>query len=290
MAGRNKEKGAGRNSGVVTRAARDHLLVLVDGYAFKCRIHIDREVAVLRRIAQPSFTGAVDARSLELGSSPAGIVDTSQLMQLGGWRPGGAVLSVREPSKTRSMRANGASFSIVSSSGKGALAATDLRDKITVDANGYAVTPGGLPTKIKLMSVEEALGRAAEIELHGYRRPRHASQIQAFLLRTPGFASAVRLTLQWLASVGAEHSMPIEAVELLVASVYTEPRPFLPPATASAAFLRVLRRLANFPWRTQVLFVDIDSTAALDTKRSLSGARRRHAAMLSKLASEQSSS
>jgi len=52
-------------------------MVLLDGYAFRCRIHLDREVAILRRMAQPSFTGAVDARALERDASPAGLVDTS---------------------------------------------------------------------------------------------------------------------------------------------------------------------------------------------------------------------
>ena len=77
IAGRNKDKGAGHGRGILARASKDFLMVLLDGYAFRCRIHLDREVAILRRMAQPSFTGAVDARALERDASPAGLVDTS---------------------------------------------------------------------------------------------------------------------------------------------------------------------------------------------------------------------
>lgn len=285
VAGRNKDKGAGQQGGLMARAAKDHLMVLVDGYAFRCRIHLDREIAVLRRIAQPSFTGAVDARALERGASPAGIVDTSQLLDLDSYDSTSTV-AVPEPRNQKKRVASGASFSVISSSGKGAVAKTELRDRITTDENGYAITPGGLPTKIKMMSVEDALGRAAFLEMVGYRRPRHAAQVQAFIMRTPGFVGAVRLLQQWLASIGAEQCMPLEAVELLVASVYTEPRPFLPPSTASGAFLRVLRLIATFDWAREALFVDIDSSAALDTKRGLGRARARYITALNRLAAE----
>ena len=54
-------------------------------------------------------------------------------------------------------------------------AGLSLREKVTEDEEGYAITPGGLPTKTKMISVEDALSKAAFLELHGYRRPRHAA-------------------------------------------------------------------------------------------------------------------
>jgi len=76
----------------------------------------------------------------------------------------------------------------------------------------------------------------------------------------------------------------MEAIELLVASIYTEPRPFLPPSTPAAAFLRTLRMIASFDWSGQALFVDIDSAAPLDSKVGLGKAKRRHESIFSRLA------
>jgi U3 small nucleolar RNA-associated protein 22 len=48
-----------------------------------------------------------------------------------------------------------------------------------------------------------------------------------------------------------------EALELLVASVYTNPRPYTAPASALCGFWRTLALLAHWGWDAQALIVNV---------------------------------
>ncbi len=66
----------------------------------------------------------------------------------------------------------------------------------------------------------------------------------------------VRLLRRWIASHMLSGLIPIEAIELLVASVFTDPAPFESPTTVSCGFLRCLDLLSNHDWARTPLIVD----------------------------------
>eukprot|EP00553_Chaetoceros_curvisetus_P009993 CAMPEP_0204618964 /NCGR_PEP_ID=MMETSP0717-20131115/5462_1 /ASSEMBLY_ACC=CAM_ASM_000666 /TAXON_ID=230516 /ORGANISM="Chaetoceros curvisetus" /LENGTH=556 /DNA_ID=CAMNT_0051632835 /DNA_START=57 /DNA_END=1727 /DNA_ORIENTATION=+ len=66
----------------------------------------------------------------------------------------------------------------------------------------------------------------------------------------------VRLLRRWIASHMLSGLIPIEAIELLVASVFTDPAPFESPTTVSCGFLRCLDLLSNHDWARAPLIVD----------------------------------
>ena len=73
------------------------------------------------------------------------------------------------------------------------------------------------------------------------------------------FAAAgyvVRLTNRWIAAHMLSGQVPPEAVELLVASVFTDPSPLQSPTTVPSGFLRCLHLLASHDWAKSPLIVD----------------------------------
>ena len=50
-----------------------------------------------------------------------------------------------------------------------------------------------------------------------------------------------------------------EAVDLIVASIFLDPAPHVPPATPTCAFVRFLKLLSTHDWQSTPLVVDINS-------------------------------
>uniref|UniRef100_A0A7S4JAR4 U3 small nucleolar RNA-associated protein 22 n=1 Tax=Odontella aurita TaxID=265563 RepID=A0A7S4JAR4_9STRA len=84
----------------------------------------------------------------------------------------------------------------------------------------------------------------------------HHTTIHAVHTRHPSAAAAVRLARRWTAAHMLSDAVPTEAMELMIASVYTDPAPLEPPATAAAGFVRFLRLLSTHDWARQPLIVD----------------------------------
>ena len=96
----------------------------------------------------------------------------------------------------------------------------------------------------------------------------HHSLIHAVHTRHPSSSSVVRLARRWVASHMLSDMIPHEAVELLVASLYTEPEASgaaagngggsvdQPPSTVVSGFLRFLRLLSGHDWAREPLIVD----------------------------------
>ena len=89
-------------------------------------------------------------------------------------------------------------------------------------------------------------------------RPAHHAAMHALHMYNTSFGPAVRLVKKWLHRMMLSQAFLPEAVELLVASLYCEPncRPFVPPASATTAFLRFLRLISTFDWERDALCVD----------------------------------
>lgn len=77
----------------------------------------------------------------------------------------------------------------------------------------------------------------------------HHSTIHAIHTLYPSSGSVVRLAKRWTACHLLSDLIPFEAIELLVAKVYTNRDvPLDPPATVVSGFLRFLHLLATHNW------------------------------------------
>jgi U3 small nucleolar RNA-associated protein 22 len=82
----------------------------------------------------------------------------------------------------------------------------------------------------------------------------HHSLIHAIHTRHPSASSVVRLAHRWVASHMLSDMIPHEAIELMVARIYTETSGKsnglvdTPPSTAVAGFLRFLQLLSTHDW------------------------------------------
>jgi U3 small nucleolar RNA-associated protein 22 len=77
----------------------------------------------------------------------------------------------------------------------------------------------------------------------------HHSTIHAIHTSHPSSGSVVRLAKRWIACHLLSDLIPFEAIELLVAKVYTNRDvPLDPPATVVSGFLRFLHLLASHDW------------------------------------------
>ncbi len=93
----------------------------------------------------------------------------------------------------------------------------------------------------------------------------HHSLIHAVHTRHPSSSSVVRLAHRWVASHMLSDMIPQEAIELIVAKIYTDPHERaaskmqylgVPPSTIAAGFLRFLRVLSTHDWANEPLIVD----------------------------------
>ncbi len=82
----------------------------------------------------------------------------------------------------------------------------------------------------------------------------HHSLIHAIHTRHPSASSVVRLAHRWVASHMMSDLIPQEAIELVVAKIYTESAEKTtalvntPPSTAVAGFIRFLHLISNHDW------------------------------------------
>lgn len=85
----------------------------------------------------------------------------------------------------------------------------------------------------------------------------HHSLIHSVHTRYPSASSVVRLAQRWVAAHMLSDMIPQEAIELLVAKIYTESstndnsklQPAdMPPSTVTAGFLKFLRLLHSHDW------------------------------------------
>lgn len=103
----------------------------------------------------------------------------------------------------------------------------------------------------------EALRRQyAKVNERDRQVPFHAAVTRGLALAHRFFSPVVRLAKRWVHAHLFSNHVRAEAVELLVASLFTAPAPFSKPCSAVAGFLRFLLLLAHFPFDRQPLLVD----------------------------------
>lgn len=81
----------------------------------------------------------------------------------------------------------------------------------------------------------------------------HHSMIHAIHTSYPSSSSVVRLAKRWVAAHLLSDLIPFEAIELMVAKVYTNRDvPLVPPTTLVSGFLRFLHLLSSHNWSRYV--------------------------------------
>lgn len=78
-------------------------------------------------------------------------------------------------------------------------------------------------------------------------------------VQQPSFGAACCLTKRWLSAQLLDDShIPDIVVELLVASMYLTPAPYVPPQMPQVAFLRILEIFARGHWNTDPVIVNFN--------------------------------
>ncbi|KAG6557753.1 hypothetical protein Mapa_000520 [Marchantia paleacea] len=118
-------------------------------------------------------------------------------------------------------------------------------------------TGSGLPVKIG-----SAVLNSQPISLKGDRllRSMHASILLGLHGLYPAFSPTVRLAKRWLASHLFSGVLADEAVELLVAHLFVNPSPYVPPSSRVTGLLRFLRLLESHDWLLAPLIVDVNAS------------------------------
>eukprot|EP00554_Chaetoceros_debilis_P006566 CAMPEP_0194073910 /NCGR_PEP_ID=MMETSP0149-20130528/1122_1 /TAXON_ID=122233 /ORGANISM="Chaetoceros debilis, Strain MM31A-1" /LENGTH=1393 /DNA_ID=CAMNT_0038753963 /DNA_START=143 /DNA_END=4324 /DNA_ORIENTATION=+ len=85
---------------------------------------------------------------------------------------------------------------------------------------------------------------------------KHHFTIHSLNTKYAAAGPVIRLLNRWVAAHMLSGLMPLEATELIVASVFTDPAPLETPATISCGFMRCLELLGNHDWARSPLVVD----------------------------------
>jgi U3 small nucleolar RNA-associated protein 22 len=102
----------------------------------------------------------------------------------------------------------------------------------------------------------EAVSLRQALTKNHITRSQHHFTIHGVTSKHPSAGYTIRLLNRWVAAHMLSGQVPLEAIELLVASVFTDPAPLQTPTTVSCGFLRCLQILANHDWVKAPLIVD----------------------------------
>jgi len=98
----------------------------------------------------------------------------------------------------------------------------------------------------------------------------HHSMVHSVYSRYPSSSAVSRMARRWLSSHLLSGHIPFEAVELLVASVYSNRiSPLDAPGSVVAGFLRFLELLGTHDWAREPLIVDPNDSLSSDDKKDI---------------------
>ena len=110
-----------------------------------------------------------------------------------------------------------------------------------------------LATSAALKKEHEVSADALDVLI--VKRPLHTSLIHGLNSHYHAYAPTVRLAKRWIASQMFSGYLSEEAIELIVASIFVGAEH---PNSAMCGFLRFLRILAKFDWKTEPLIVNLN--------------------------------
>jgi U3 small nucleolar RNA-associated protein 22 len=108
---------------------------------------------------------------------------------------------------------------------------------------------------VHLQDVQAKTAAVALIQ-HTKQRPQHHSFIHSMHSRYTVYGPVVRLALKWINTHMLSNHIPVEAVELLVASLWTQSSPLQLPNSVLSGFMRFLVLLCSHDWQQAPLIVD----------------------------------
>ncbi|XP_015283672.1 PREDICTED: nucleolar protein 6 [Gekko japonicus] len=114
------------------------------------------------------------------------------------------------------------------------------------------VTPEGM---LKYQDTEESL----RLELETLHLPFLTSTLHGLQQQHPAFGSTCRLAKRWVSAQMLNDSLSEECVDLLVASLFLCPAPYMAPSSPQVGFLHFLRLLATFDWKNSPLIVNLNA-------------------------------
>jgi U3 small nucleolar RNA-associated protein 22 len=98
------------------------------------------------------------------------------------------------------------------------------------------------------------------MEKHLYRfihSSKHHHGLAPLHHQYPSFSTATRLVKRWFAAHMLSLLVPCEALELLVAGVYLDSGPLSAPASGTTGYVRTIKKLAEWEWRSEPLLVPL---------------------------------
>ncbi|GAQ85560.1 U3 small nucleolar RNA-associated protein 22 [Klebsormidium nitens] len=116
---------------------------------------------------------------------------------------------------------------------------------------------------------------AVSLESDLLLRSTHANLLQAVQGQHPAFGATVRLAKRWVSNHKFSAALRDEAVELLVASLFVHPGPYVAPRTRVAGLLRFLSCLSSHDWANLPLIVDVNSDLTPADRENIQAAFQR---------------
>ncbi|KAF2723477.1 Nrap protein [Polychaeton citri CBS 116435] len=125
-----------------------------------------------------------------------------------------------------------------------------------------------LERQLKDKSVDPKSKELAAVGLAMFKRdyvrtPAHTQAVARLCNKYPALSGAMRLTKKWFASHLLANHFAEEVVELMTLRTFTQPWPYQTPSSATVGFLRTLRWLSKWDWRSDPLIVDLSGSCEL---------------------------
>jgi len=119
------------------------------------------------------------------------------------------------------------------------------------------------PRELEILKKEKP-EEAPKCELDQVMRPLHSRMAHGLHMKHPTYGPTVRLALRWLHAHLFSGKFQPEMIELMVASLFVSPSPYVMPVSPTAGFIRFLKLLVTFDWENSALVVDINSELTSD--------------------------
>uniref|UniRef100_A0A667YY51 Nucleolar protein 6 n=1 Tax=Myripristis murdjan TaxID=586833 RepID=A0A667YY51_9TELE len=100
---------------------------------------------------------------------------------------------------------------------------------------------------------------AQALEMATVHRPLLTSTLHGLQQQHPCFGAVCRLAKRWLGAQLFSEDITEDTADLLVASLFLQPAPFIPPGSPQVGFLRFLHLLSSFDWRNNPLVVNLNN-------------------------------
>ncbi|CAK8696286.1 unnamed protein product [Clavelina lepadiformis] len=106
--------------------------------------------------------------------------------------------------------------------------------------------------------------------------PHLSSTIHGLCQKIPSYGLTCRLAKRWISSHLLSRQISTEAIELLVAFLFTDPQPYTVPSSAQSGFLRFLHLLATYDFASNSVIVDVNGSLTDEEKETITSHVSKH--------------